>query len=203
MNPNPSSPNQGNQNPPTALIVGNLLQYVIPALIGIIGSLIVFQQTKIGIQIPISATQTAEAKLPLIVILTSTVPPAAPIATVQVASSGNDTVDVLLNNPNASAPSVQLIIRQNDEVIANLILPPGGTVPKINLPPGSYQVEARPIYPPITPSSADCEIRWQLGESFTRDLIITSGEAVIQIQQFDLKPLEICPSGTPTRTPGP
>jgi hypothetical protein len=203
MNSNPSPPSEVKQNPQTALIIGNLLQYVIPALIGIIGSLIVFQQTKIGLQIPIAATQTAEAKLPLLVITTSTAPATVPVATEHVAGSEKDNVDVLLNNPNASAPSVQVIIKQNDEVIANLILPPGGVVPKISLPPGSYQVEARPLYPPITPSSANCEIRWQLGESYTRDLVITSGEAVIQIQQFDLKPLEVCPGGTQTPTPNP
>jgi hypothetical protein len=181
-----------------------ILGIIIPTLGTVLLGLIGYSQKKMEVIIPISITQTMEASRALIVISTSSAPTAIANATSYPVSSQADTVDVLLNNSNADAPSVQLIIKQGDVVIANLILPPGGTVPKINLPPGRYQVEARPIYPPITPQSPNCQIQWQLGESYTRDLVITSGEAVIQVQQFDLEPQEICPTKTSiAQTPAP
>jgi hypothetical protein len=174
-----------------------ILGIIIPTLGTITIGLIGFSQKRMEVAMPIAATQTAEANRPLVVISTSAAPTSPPSATHEAVVPDSENVDVLLNNPNTDAPSVHLIIKQDDMVIANLILPPGGTVPRINLPPGNYQVEARPIYPAITPSSPDCYVAWLPGELYKRDFVITSGKAVIQIQQFDLGPQEICFTETP------
>lgn len=189
--------NDVGQNQQVTSKIIQFLSTVIPLLIAVSGGLIAMSQRRMEIQIPISATQTAEARQLLAAIATSNIETVFPNATASTVISQIDNVEVVLNNPNTDSPSVHLIIKQDDAVIADLILPPGGTAPKINLPSGSYQVEARPIYPPITPQSANCQIRWQVAESYKRDLVITSGEAVIQIQQFDFEPQEICFTETP------
>ena len=193
-----------NQQASSKLI--QLLGTVIPLLIAVISGVIAISQTRLQIQIPISTTQTAEARQPVIAISTPTsvIHTAVPSSTNSTVISGTENVDVILNNTNTNTSSIHLVIKQDDEVIANLILPPGGTVPRISLPPGHYQVEARPSFPAITPQSENCHIQWQLGELYKRDFIVTSGQAVIQFQQFDFEPKEICLTGTPlSQTPSP
>src|SRR5687767_5216632 len=130
-----------------------VLGIVIPSLITIAGSLIVLSQRRMEIQIPISTTQTAEARQTFVASTASSVQIATPNATSDGVRPDVDNVEVVLNNSSADSPSVHLIIKQDDVVIADLILPPGGTAPKISLPPGNYEVEARPIYTSITPQS--------------------------------------------------
>lgn len=174
-----------------------VLGLVIPALASIAAGLIVLSQRRMEIQIPISTTQTAEAKQTFVAMSAASVQTVAPNPTSDTVLSDIDNVEVVLNNSHADSPSVHFVIKQDNVIIADLILPAGGTAPRISLPPGTYEVEARPIYPPVTPKSPNCYIQWQLGELYKRDLVITSGKAVIQIKQIDFEPQEICFTETP------
>src|SRR5688572_25006155 len=143
MNTEQTTSNIVGQNQQASSRLIGLLTIIIPLLSVIATGVITLSQKRMEIQMAISATQTAEANLAILVISTSVVPIASPSAenkadesTGKADDSTGKDVDVILNNPNADAPSVQLIIKQDDVIIANLILPPGGTVPKINLPPG-------------------------------------------------------------------
>jgi hypothetical protein len=198
MSPRTSSPQADAQPQQVSIsVLIQVLGIVIPALVTVAGSLIVLSQRRMEIQIPISTTQTVEAKQTFVAASAVSVQTSVPNPTGEAVTSGVDNVEVILNNSEATSPSVHLIIKKDDIVITDLILPPGGTAPKINLPPGNYEVEARPIYPLITPTSPNCQIQWQLGELYKRDLVITSGKAVIQIKQFDFEPREICSTATP------
>lgn len=170
---------------------------IIAAIPVIYGSYLSYLQGKMQIEFPLLATQTVAALQTSNPSSNSNLQTAVPSATISAGSAETDSVEVILNSPGPDAPSVHLKITQGDVVIADMIIPPAGTAPRISLTPGIYEIEARPVYPSITPKSSNCFVQWQLGESHKRNLVITSNKAVIQINQYDLEPQEVCNTPTP------
>jgi hypothetical protein len=124
------------------------------------------------------------------------------------ANAGEDSINVSFSNPRSNNASVQIQIKDgehpNDDPIVNVVIPPGGAIPQ-DLAPGNYQIEARPIYPEITPQSANCRIEWQPSDTYKGDIVITSSTTMFTISQFHLEPREICSTETPappSPTPG-
>ena len=174
---------------------GPMIQ-VLLGIFSLLGSVYIgymgYLQSTSQIRIPLSATQTVEAKQQ------SSIWTAEANATDSAtAPSNTEEVGVSFSNPSTNRVSVEILIRDSkqpdSDPIARLVIPPGGTFPLKNLHPGSYEVETRPVYAATTPQSPNCRIEWQPSNSYKGTLVIaSSSQTVFQIRPFDLEPLEIC-----------
>jgi hypothetical protein len=186
---------------PTTQVLLGILSLLGSVYIGYMGYL----QSTSQIRIPLSATQTVEAKQ-----ISSTWTAEAKEPNPITSPSSTEELGVSFTNPITNRASVELLIRDSNQPdsdpIARIVIPPGGTFPVKDLQPGSYEVETRPVYAVTTPQSPNCRIEWQPSNSYKGTLVITSSsQTVFQIRPFDVEPLEICFTETsipPSSTPG-
>jgi hypothetical protein len=192
---------------PTGML-GPMTQ-VLLGIFSLLGSVYIgymgYLQSTSQIRIPLSATQTVEAKQ-----ISSTWTAEAKATNTISSPSNTEELGVSFTNPVTNRASVELLIRDSNQPdsdpIARIVIPPGGTFPVKDLQPGSYEVETRPVYAVTTPQSPNCRIEWQPSNSYKGTLVITSSsQTVFQIRPFDVEPLEICLTETsisPSSTPG-
>ncbi len=194
-----------NQKPRVSFNIPTTVWLAIIAAIPVIyGSYLSYLQGKMQIEFPLLATQTVAAMQTSNPIPNSNIQTAVPSTNDPLLTTNMNNVIVSFTNPSNWAV-VHLSLIQNGVAFDSFDISPVGAETRI-LPPGRYQIEARALYPKMTPSSANCYIQWQESTSYTGNLIINVNTAVVQVKQFYLEPQEICftetlaaPIATPTQ----